>query len=152
MNVSVMLMLIPALLVTGCRQGTSEANGAGPSESDIWQRRKDCADQAGKFAADYESKARANEIQARANSPNSSWNDFWTDHYSRKYNGCFVKFFSVEMDGNRIVRSHDILVDAFERSTLALSTSAPSAHICDIGGNHGDCAKVDSFIKDHMNN
>jgi hypothetical protein len=66
----------------------------------------------------------------------------WTDHYSQKYDRCFVK--TVEVYGNVSIAS--LLLDAFERSTLAESNGA----FCQIDARSTDCGKVGDFISEHM--
>lgn len=100
------------------------AQGAKP---DTWQKSKECASQAEKMIAEWPS---------RTGSAPADWNN----HYSPKYDKCFVKlsFFTKSQDEKVFPTLFSAgLYDAFERS-------APLASSCTVLG-HQDC--VEQIVK-----
>jgi hypothetical protein len=88
------------------------------AKSDSWQKSKECAAQAEKVVAGWLSPATE-----------------WQNHYSPKYDRCFVSlsFFSVSKDDKVFPTMYStVLVDAFERSRIASTCSVPG---------HSDCVK-----------
>jgi hypothetical protein len=70
----------------------------------------------------------------------------WTNHYSAKYNRCFVK---IEQDLPAPTRATVALQDAFERSILAIWMTTG---YCKIGLDDADCKTVYDYINEHMKN
>lgn len=108
---------------------------------DTWQKTKECADQAAKVIAD--------------------WDDasvFWRNHYSPKYNRCFL-LVSRQINVKDWIGTvfQNTLYDAFERSTLATSIAPPvppeMASTCSMDDDaKADCKTSAVFIADHMKN
>ena len=81
----------------------------------------------------------------------------WENHYSPKYGKCFVSAtfaFTGEGAGKTIPLFSNALIDAFERSFLALSAHGGNTEgACYIGEEKpADCAKAEAFISEHMKN
>jgi hypothetical protein len=135
---------------------------------DNWQKMKDCAAQAEKAITDRD---------RRSVSFGGHGSDGSTNHYSPKYNRCFVKVEYVvatkdNIKGGPMFRTY--LMDAFEQANLASSAGGPSAQFlcrneedpkecergaaiiwasaCEIDGDKIDCAKTQQFIDEHMKN
>jgi hypothetical protein len=138
------------------------------STPDNWQKMKDCAAQAEKAMAERD--RRSISFGGRAS-------DAWSNHYSPKYNRCFLK-------AEYLVAAKDTvkggpgfyiyLMDAFEQVDLASSASGVSAEflcrneedakecergaaivwnsLCRIEGEQIGCAKAKQFIDEHMKN
>jgi len=104
------------------------------AKPDTWQKSKECAAQAEKLVAEWERDGLAKGFPKV----------IWTNHYSPKYNRCFIEAF---FDPSTRVSS---LIDAFERSTLASCDFANE--YCTIDIEKVDCVKVYDFIKEHMKN
>jgi hypothetical protein len=117
--------------VTGLFCQTS-SNKAAP-KADTWQKSKECAAQAEKVVADWD----------RDNAARGFPKTIWTNHYSPKFNRCFI-----EVHDAATPRSS--LTDAFERSTVAVYDIVH--RYCEIGLDDVDCHRVYEFIADHMNN
>ena len=109
---------------------------------DAWQKSKECAAQAEKVMAEWRLRAPALTD--------------WHNHYSRKYDRCFIEAFFFFPDGGpgkAIPALSNGLMDAFERSILADSASVgPADGFCHIDEKPADCAKAASFISEHMKN
>jgi hypothetical protein len=129
---------------------------------------KECAAQAEKAMA---------ERDRRSISFGGHGSDGSTNHYSPKYNRCFVKVEYLEAPKNTIKGApmfRTYLMDAFEQANLASSASGPTAQFlcrneedpkecekiaaivwdgaCNIEGDKIDCAKAQQFIEEHMKN
>jgi hypothetical protein len=118
-----------------------------PPKSDAWQKSKECANQAEKVMADNDRRATAMGLPGSAG---------WTNHYSPKYDKCFVSAEYVNKDGG-IGKNGPMfttsLIDAFERSFLATSASVgPTEGFCQIDHKPVACAKAEDFIAERMKN
>ena len=118
-----------------------------PPKSDAWQKSKECANQAEKVMADNDRRATAMGLPGSAG---------WTNHYSPKYDKCFVSAEYVNKDGG-IGKNGPMfttsLIDAFERSFLATSASVgPTEGLCQIDHKPVACAKAEDFIAERMKN
>ncbi len=86
-------------------------------------------------------------------SPLITFDKSFMNHYSVKYNRCFVAFTytmnNFEGDPRVERRSATILMDAFERSLLATLDFSPN---CFVEGEHSDCTTAANFIDEHMKN
>jgi hypothetical protein len=137
-------------------------------KSDTWQRSKECAAQAEKAVE---------ERNSRSVAYGGHGSDSWTNHYSPKYNRCFVKveYFA---DQTYAVKGgplfYTFLEDAFERTNVAESADGPSIQlvcgleenpkecekkaasayesVCEIEDQKTACATVKDFITEHMKN
>jgi hypothetical protein len=146
----------------------TEQEQTSKSTPDNWQKMKDCAVQAEKAVA---------ERNRRSTSFEGNGSDWWSNHYSPKYNRCFLKaeFLVVGKDGVKGgPMFYASLIDAFEQVDLASSASGPSAQslcrneedpkgcergaaivwsgACKIEGEQIDCAKARQFIDEHTKN
>jgi hypothetical protein len=128
-------------------QTTTKKAPAASANSNDWQKSKECANQAEKVMADNDRRA------AEMGLPGSAG---WTNHYSPKYDKCFIsaehinKDGGVGKDGPMFATS---LIDAFERSFLATSASVgPTEGFCQIDHKPVACAKAETFIADRMKN
>jgi len=132
---------------------------------DTWERSKECATQAEKVVAER------NLSTAKYGSSIAQWEN----HYSVKYNRCYLRVFYLG-DKRDHAPSSSILLDAFERSELAASAVGISAAVvqacsgdpnrvecekntraafegfCSIDGQQADCTKAQDFIAEHMKN
>jgi hypothetical protein len=139
-----------------------------PVKTDTWQKSKECSAQAEKIMAE-----RDQQSVARGSTPASTW----SNHYSPKYNRCFIKA-EYFLDAKSIVKGGPFgyaqLLDAFERSILAVTAYGVSSHLaCRSEPNPEECeqnaalawkifSKIDSedtdratakaFITEHMKN
>lgn len=134
--------IVALALATMALSGQTIAKKDSPPKTDTWQRSKECAAQAEKVMTDK---------------PGS-----WENHYSPKYNRCFVST-STRTPGERAGKDFPEtvveLIDAFERTALAQWVSAYpqsegplNALSCHIGYEPAACAKAISFISEHMKN
>ncbi len=104
-----------------------------------WDKSKQCADQAAKVMAD-------------AHTPSDGEYYNWNNHYSPKYNRCFIEIRLIS-DKPLIVNISTELQDAFERRRLAYVTNAAIAvPYCNIEGDDVPCPRVRDFIAEHMRN
>jgi hypothetical protein len=116
--------------------------------SDNWQRSKECADQAEKVVPSWA--ARTGTAPAT-----------WSNHYSPKYNRCFIAIINV----TELQLFSTVLLDAFERSSVAFSKELKcigpcseslqreSRYVsCTIGDKTVGCDEAKSFISEHMKN
>ncbi len=137
-------------------------------KSDTWERSKECAAQAEKAVE---------ERNSRSVAYGGHGSDSWTNHYSPKYNRCFVEveYFA---DQKYAVKGgplfYTFLEDAFEMTNVAESAggvnyqmlcraeenpkecekNAASAYesACTIEDHKTDCATAKDFITEHMKN
>jgi hypothetical protein len=117
-------------------------------KADMWQRSKECAMQSEKLMADDDRRAVASGVGIATH---------WENHYSPKYNRCFVSasyMTSAKDGGGKTVPMFQTqLSDAFERSVLANSAAVgPTNGFCHIEDRQADCDKVAIFISEHMKN
>ncbi len=116
---------------------------------DTWQRSKECATQAAKVMA---------EANRRDIATTGEGTLHWENHYSPKYNRCFIKATYVlahakEGGGKDRPMFTTQLIDAFERVLLAESAGVgPTSGFCSIDGKTADCDKAASFISERMKN
>jgi hypothetical protein len=99
---------------TLCGETSANKNTQSPAKLDNWQRSKECAAQAEKLMAEWH---RPSEDRPGK----SGIAPFWENHYSPKYNRCFIKYTHKIEVKDRTGVFEDLLYDAFERSTLATS-------------------------------
>jgi hypothetical protein len=119
--------------------------------NDDWQKSKECAEQSEKVMKEK-----------------GEFYRFWRNHYSPKYNKCFIED-STRVPGEGAGRDYPELtvelIDAFERTHLAQwvsETTKPAEPPradgvagplqCHIGYQRVDCAKAIAFISEHMKN
>jgi hypothetical protein len=105
-----------AAAVLSLGQTTTKKATPPAAKPDTWQRSKECTAQAEKTVATW-----------------FKHPDDWKTHYSPKYGKCFVElsFFGLSLDQKTPSLLQELLIDAFERSTLA--------NTCTAFG-HPDCA------------
>jgi hypothetical protein len=139
-----------------------------PVKTDTWQKSKECSVQAEKVMANLDQQS-----VARGGTPASSW----TNHYSPKYNRCFIRG-EYLLDAKSTVKggpfAYARLLDAFERSALAVTAYGLSSHLacrsesnpdeceqsaalawkifCKIDDEDVDHATAEAFITEHMKN
>jgi hypothetical protein len=104
-GVSIIFFIAAAVLSFG--QATTKATS--PAKADTWQKSKECASQAEKVVADW---------PIRTGSAPTDWRN----HYSPKYDKCFVWLYIslVSKDENVFPTVFStVVLDAFERSELA---------------------------------
>jgi hypothetical protein len=168
------------LLGAGCLFSAEQSSSGQPTKSaeqkqtskskpDNWQKMKDCAAQAEKAME---------ERNRRSVSFGGHGSDGWSNHYSPKYNRCFLKAEYMLVAAKDAVKGgpsfYAYLIDAFEQVDLASSATGPSARFlcrdeedpkecegraailwnsaCKIDGEEIDCAKAKQFIDEHMKN
>jgi len=105
------------------KKATPPAKAAPSAKPDTWERSKECAAQAEKTVAGW---------SQRAGSPPTDWNN----HYSPKYDKCFVSISSVQISKDEKsfpTMYTTALFNAFERSPAL-------ANYCTILG-HDDCVE-----------
>jgi hypothetical protein len=101
--------------------------------ADNWQKSKECAAQAEKFIGDRDV--------------------VWENHYSPKYNKCYVKTFQ---QSTGFFQTH--LYDAFERTDVAFWVSTieeggkSGPELCYIGSKRSDCSVAFDYTTEHMEN
>lgn len=124
---------------------TTPKNLVTKPNSDTWERSKECASQAEKVMADHK------------DLPNTLTT--WENHYSPKYKRCFLavldSYVLLDGHGKDFATYHWRLLDAFERSLVAMTAwDGPPlpADACTAEGESLDCQKVRSFIQEHMKN
>ncbi len=122
-------------------QTPAKKTPAAHTKPDTWRKSKECADQAEKVITD--------------------WDDasvFWRNHYSPKYDRCFLHISRLIDIKDCIGSVHkDTLYDALERSTLATSISSPVppqvAPSCSTDDDaKADCKTAADYITEHMKN
>jgi hypothetical protein len=75
----------------------------------------------------------------------------WTNHYSPKYDKCFVSAIYFSGDGKETPFSSTVLMDAFERNIVATYASVgPTQGFCDVEEQKVDCASAKAFLDEHM--
>lgn len=138
-------------------------------KTDNWQKSKECAAQAEKVMADRDRRL------AAFGGPGSGA-DEWENHYSRKYDRCFISAYYFISSKKPYVKGSPsfstLLIDAFERSTVARSAGilrpefacgdaekpaeceqavrSLNKRVCQINDKEADCEKAASFISEHM--
>ena len=137
MKAAACIILAAAVLSFG---QTRNKKVTGPDKPDTWQKSKECANQAEKVMADK-----------------SKTFTGWENHYSPKYNRCFVwiryNYSGLDGAGKDFARHRWELIDAFERSNVADSEwDGPPALSCLIGNKKADCEKAKNFITEHVEN
>lgn len=136
---SILTLVASAMLLFG--QASKPAQ-----KPDTWERSKECA-------------AQAEKIMMGTSAVYSSWEN----HYSPKYNKCFVSrvtSYPATGAGKDFPAVKRELVDAFEKTTSAQWVSAyPGAEdpgdpvfTCRIDHGPAACAKAQAFISEHMKN
>jgi hypothetical protein len=111
---------------------------AAPAAPDTWERSKECAAQAEKLVAEWDRDGLAKGFPKT----------IWVNHYSPKYNKCFIETFNPPAGAPS--GRKDSLFDAFERSEVA---SWDEGYDCFIDDEKiADCTKVRDFIREHMRN
>ncbi|HEY6345103.1 MAG TPA: hypothetical protein VIY49_26700 [Bryobacteraceae bacterium] len=155
-------LIITATAVSFGQTATQKAPTA-PPKPDTWERSKECAAQAEKVVADRD----------RRTAAFGGHSADWTNHYSPKYNRCFVTVLYMA-DPKTAVKGapvfNSFLIDAFERSSVASSACCGSPEIlchsgedaescrriwqsaCKIEDQETDCEKAKQFIEEHMKN
>jgi hypothetical protein len=172
----VLFCAVLALEFCSCRATNTKAATPNRSAiPDDWEKSKDCAKQA-QEARDAPDGLRARyekAIQQWAGalslgqllgalekadkhgkvkpSPPITFDKSSTNHYSAQYNRCFVAFTytmnNLEGDPKIERKSATILMDAFEKSLLAILDFTPN---CFVEGEHMDCAATANFIDEHL--
>jgi hypothetical protein len=146
---------------------TTEQKQTSKAAPDNWGKMKDCAEQAVKAMV---------ELDRQNMSRGARASDGWSNHYSPKYNRCFVKAEYIAATDKDAVKGGPFLrtrlIDAFELANVALSSTGVSPEvlcrldvdpkecerrasglwICQIEEEKSDCAKVEQFINEHMKN
>jgi hypothetical protein len=122
----ILVASILALGQTATKKETTPTNkkGDAPGKTDTWQRSKECAAQAEKIVAEWPRRTGATP-------------EDWHNHYSPKYDKCFVTLYFSELSKDeKIYPSYfsTALFDAFERS-------APIASTCTLLRGNSDCAE-----------
>jgi hypothetical protein len=119
------------------------------AKPNLWQRGKECADQAEKVMADI--KTTALKISS------------WENHYSPKYDKCFVSYFGTDSLQDVAIFTHT-LIDGFERATLAyvwkrypvtggsIQLGKLEGAVRSIDSEDVNCEKAGQFIDEHMKN
>jgi hypothetical protein len=143
----ILVLILVGAVVLSFGQTTTKKVPAAPAKSDNWQKSKECANQAEKVMADNDRRASAMGLPGSAG---------WTNHYSPKYDRCFVSAEYINKDGG-VGKDGPMfstsLIDAFERSFLATSASVgPAEGFCQIDHKPVACAKAETFIADRMKN
>ena len=118
------------------------------ARADDWQKMKDCAAQADRIHQRAQQDASPSSALGRQN------------HYSAKYNRCFVSTSYVNQEAKKnhnLPLMYDELWDAFEEGLLAICTDAAvssAATFCTVQDQEhfGDCRFCRAFINDRMNN
>jgi hypothetical protein len=152
---AVLIIFIATTLLSSCRPTEKAASLAPKATSELntdnWQRSKECAAQAEKLMTEWHNLTDAPPKDGGI-APS------WTDHYSPKYNRCFIKYTHTINEGwTSSMVLEDMLIDAFERSTLAksfpLAAPAQIKLFCSTDDDpKADCEKAKNFISDHMKN
>ncbi|MGA2878494.1 MAG: hypothetical protein ABSG13_06050 [Bryobacteraceae bacterium] len=147
MKVACGLLVAAAGLSFG--QSTKKAVPPAP-KADTWQKSKECASLAEKAFAEFDRRVTAGGSHGFRD---------WQNHYSAKYNKCFIAanydVYIWEGGGKDSPLSFTELIDAFERSVLAISAPVglgPADWLCNIDQEPADCVQAASFIKEHMKN
>lgn len=162
LNTSVML-LGATLLSFG--QSTTPKTAPAP-KPDTWERSKECAAQASALMA----------TRDFGIGPDASSVAQWQNHYSAKYNACFLRIFYSAVGKDRLRGApiaYVVLIDAIERWELAESARGlPPVEACRNEANRAECEEVaramyavcsieskqascvesDNFISEHMKN
>ena|ERR1035437_2777563 len=135
---SVLQLVIVLVLLSGCATPPPKQTAKAP---DNWQKSKECAEQSDKLMSQWRSLAGT-----------------WENHYSPKYNRCFVlSFREVPREGQSGTLFEKSLFDAFQRSEIAVTlqpippkTMEFLCHTRD--DEHASCEATRIFIEEHMKN
>lgn len=131
----------PSFSETAVAQTPAKKTPSKHTKPDTWKKSKECADQAEKVITDWDDTA-----------------VFWRNHYSPKYNQCFLLISrQIELKDWIGPVLTDTLYDAFERLTLATSIASPVppqvAALCSTDDDaKADCKTAADFITEHMKN
>ena len=129
-------------LVTGAvlsfGQATNKKAIPPAAKPDTWQKSKECAAQSEKLVGEWDRDGLSKGVPKTV----------WTNHYSPKYNRCFLQTF--DAPANKPSGRRTTLMDAFERSSLAELDFANQ--FCQIEFQDAPCGKVADFISEHMKN
>jgi hypothetical protein len=135
------VLAVPSFSETAVAQTPAKKIPSKHTRPDTWKKSKECAAQAEKVITDWDDAA-----------------VFWQNHYSPKYNQCFL-LISRQIDLKDWIGPvlKDTLHDAFERSTLATSITSPVppqvAALCSTDDDpKADCKTAADFITEHMKN
>jgi hypothetical protein len=129
------LIVLLATALASLGQTATKKTTQPASKPDTWQKSKECAAQAEKAA------------MAMGFSNGSGW----TNHYSPKYNRCFVQF-SMPSDSGKTGDLRILLEDAFEKSLLADFDLGAGNCVIFQSETASNCNTVKLFISEHMNN
>jgi len=126
--------------------GPARSTSGTSKQSDPWEKSSECASQAEKTMAASDRDQLAQGFPAAMH---------WENHYSPKYDKCFVSAMYFEAgkrpSGESFSFVSTMLTDAFERRSLAMSISSGGpTGLCNIGDATVDCAEAASFISEHM--
>jgi hypothetical protein len=168
------LLLLAVTLASG--QKTQSENDRKP---DTWEKMKDCAAQAeriklfvaevvAELALGVERDAAAGagthenyglhysavELDAAALAHWEATHDGYVNHYSPKYDRCYVRISSIIQKAGRVSDLGIRLIDAFEYNTVAVfkATVPASKNLCLADDTVVDCQVARDFISDHMRN
>jgi hypothetical protein len=130
-----MAFVAATLAVALCAQPPTNKKPSPETKSETWERSKECAAQSEKLVSEYDKDGQARGFPKTV----------WQNHYSPKYNRCFLKIFSTPVSRRMMT-----LQDPFERSTVAV-WDLENSH-CEIESEKADCGTVFDFITDHMKN
>jgi hypothetical protein len=136
------------IATTGFALGQAKPEAQTAAKADNWERSTQCAAQAERVVADRDrGSVKIGMLPA----------DRWTNHYSPKYNRCFVsiEYYRSGASGSSVFWT--FLLDAFERAELAISyATVPATDTggvrCTIDGKRADCKGAADFIAEHMKN
>ncbi len=148
-----MLVVFMAALVSGQERNATH----GARKGNNWQRMKECAEQTEKMAI----RAGWKDGQRTGDFTNLGWDN----HYSPKYERCYIRVTYMRDAVLEEVRDllplfYDELYDAFEGKLIATCTDTPAPKgeaslFCRIEHDEstwGKCQRVRQFIKDRMTN
>ena len=94
-----------SLAQTSVKKGSPPAQMLDPSKPDTWEKMRECA-------------AQAEKVRPGEAAENSG---IYTNHYSPKYDRCYVRITWVIKKGEKVLGQRIRLLDAFEHDTMALS-------------------------------
>ena len=153
-----------ATLLTGCQippkeQDTTAKSAATqpstekPPPINLWERSRQCAEQAGRVITRKEAELRANR-DVRLNK--------WENHYNTERERCYVRVSYLvvrPVPNSGLPSTFDELIDAFENRTIAEGVERGEAAVptffCSIKDgitdSAGDCAAARAYIDERMN-
>lgn len=156
-RVSAFVTVAVSLLPFSCQpqgknkpQESQQKATSGPSQTDNWERMKECAAQTDSLAG--------REGWVRGDTKSHVTTEDWSNHYSPKYERCYVE---VSYRNHLAEKDKDLpllyfeLWDAFEGKLVASCTNASTAGasiVCESESKFGDCRACRQFVKDRMNN